>query len=412
MPVFAYRGETAEGRTVNGVVDADSPRGARAKLRETGVFVTELTEAHAAASKGKESASPAAASRSLFQRKVPAAELALLSRQLSALLSAGVQLTEALGALSDQSPRPVVKRMLSQVRERVREGSTLADAFAAHPDVFPSLYVGMVRAGEQAAALEAVLDRLAEYSERQAEFTSKVRGAMTYPAIMMLVGAGIMGFLVSYVVPQVSTIFEQQKVALPTMTKILLAFSGFLRDYWLLLAGGIAGIVVGFATAISTPRGRQLYDTAMLRAPYIGPTTIRIICARFARTLGTLLASGVQLLPALDAVKGVVTNSLLRDAVEESRESIREGHGMAQTLAQSGLFPPLLIEMIRVGERSGELEPMLERVADNYEHEVSHSLNQMTTILEPVMTIVMAAVIVFMMLAVLMPIFQLNQMVQ
>ena len=170
--------------------------------------------------------------------------------------------------------------------------------------------------------------------------------------------------------------------------------------------------MAGLTTALATVRGRRMYDTAMLKVWYLGPTMIRIICARFARTLATLLASGVQLLPALEAVKGVVTNGLLKDAVEQSRESIREGHGMGQTLAQSGLFPPLLIEMIRVGERSGELERMLERVADNYEREVSHSLSQMTTMLEPVMTLVMAAVIVFMMLAVLMPIFQLNQLMQ
>ena len=163
---------------------------------------------------------------------------------------------------------------------------------------------------------------------------------------------------------------------------------------------------------MATPRGRRIYDTAILKISYIGPTMIRIICARFARTLATLLASGVQLLPALDAVKGVVTNGLFKDAVENSRESIREGHGMGETLVHSGLFPPLLIEMVRVGERSGELERMLERVADNYEHEVSHSLWQMTTVLEPVMTLAMAAVIVFMMLAVLMPIFQLNQLMQ
>jgi len=298
------------------------------------------------------------------------------------------------------------------VRESVREGSSLADALAAHPDVFSDLYVGMVRAGEAAGALEAVLDRLAEYSERQSEFVSKVRGALTYPIIMMCVGTAIMGFLVTYVVPQVATIFEQQHAVLPLMTRVLIGISDFLTAYWLvlliLLAGGIAGIVSG----LSTRWGRRLYDTWLLRIPYIGPTVIRVICARFARTLATLLESGVQLLPALGAVKRVVTNGLLADAVEQSRENIREGHGMGQTLQRSGLFPPLLVEMIKVGERSGELEDMLKRVADNYEREVEASLRQMTTVLEPVMTLVMAALILFMMMAVLLPIFQLNQLMQ
>jgi general secretion pathway protein F len=343
---------------------------------------------------------------------MPSSDLALLTRQLSALLGAGVQLVDALGALADQSARAQTKRMLSQVRERVREGSSLADALTAHRDVFSDLYIGMVRAGEQAAALEAVLDRLAEYGERQSEFVTKVRGALTYPIIMMCVGTAIMAFLVAYVVPQVATIFEQQHAALPLATKILISFSGMVTTYYLPIGLLLIAMVAGITGAMATPRGRRIYDIGILKLWYIGPTIIRIICARFARTLATLLASGVQLLPALDAVKGVVTNGLLKDAVEKSRENIREGHGMGETLSQSGLFPPLLIAMIRVGERSGELERMLERVADNYEHEVAHSLSQMTTVLEPVMTLAMAAVIVFMMLAVLMPIFQLNQLMQ
>ena len=409
MPVFAYRGLAANGRSVAGVIDADSARSARGKLRDLGVFPTDL---------GEQAASERGAGWSLrslmpvLQRRIPATELALMTRQMSALLGAGVQLVETLGTLADQATRPAVKRMLSQVREAVREGTSLADALAVHPDIFSDLYVGMVRAGETAGALEAVLDRLAEYSERQAEFVAKVRGALTYPIIMMCVGVGIMGFLVSFVVPQIATIFQQQHAALPTMTRYLIAFSNFLTTYWMLLLIGLGGIVFGILAGLSSKRGRRLYDTWLLRMPYLGHTVIRIICARFARTLATLLSSGVQLLPALTAVRRVVTNGLLADAVDESRESIREGHGMGQTLARSGLFPPLLIEMIKVGERSGDLERMLERVADNYEHEVENSLRQMTTMIEPLMTLVMAGMILFMMLAVLMPIFQLNQLMQ
>jgi type II secretory pathway component PulF len=213
-------------------------------------------------------------------------------------------------------------------------------------------------------------------------------------------------------VPQVATIFEEQHAVLPMMTRILIRISAMLGQYWveilLITAALIAGIISGLATAT----GRRIYDRWLLRMPYIGPTVIRVICARFARTLATLLSSGVQLLPSLGAVNRVVTNGLLAEAVERSRESIREGHGMGQTLERSGLFPPLLVEMIKVGERSGELEQMLERVADNYEREVESSLRQMTTILEPLMTLVMAALILFMMLAVLLPIFQLNQLMQ
>ncbi len=409
MPVFAYRGLASDGRSVAGVIDADNPRGARGKLRDLGIFPTEVAE---------EESAPALRTRPLRQwlpgirRRIPAPELSLVTRQLGALLGAGVQLVDALGTLSGQSSRPLTKRTLSQVRESVREGSSLADAMAGHPDIFSELYVGMVRAGEAAGALEAVLDRLAEYSERQSEFVSKVRGALTYPAIMMCVGGLIMGFLVSYVVPQVATIFEQQHAVLPLMTRVLISISNFLTGYWLILLIGLVAAVAGIAAGLSTKAGRRFYDTWLLRIPYLGPTVVRIVCARLARTLATLLKSGVQLLPALAAVKRVVTNGLLADALEASRDSIRAGHGMGDTLARSGLFPPLLVEMVRVGERSGELEQMLERVADNYEREVETSLRQMTTMLEPLMTLVMAAVILFMMMAVLLPIFQLNQLMQ
>jgi general secretion pathway protein F len=403
MPVFAYRGLATNGRSVAGVVDADSLRNARGKLRERGIFPTELAEEKVAAKRELADFLPA------FGRRIPPAELALLTRQLSSLLGAGVQLVDALGALTDQATRSITKRLLSQVRERVREGSSLADALAAHPDTFSDLYVGMVRAGEQAGALETVLDRIADFSESQGEFVAKVRHALTYPIIMLCVGSAIMFFLVSYVVPQVATIFQQSKAALPLPTRMLIGLSNLLSNYWMPLLIAIAAIIAGITWGISTERGRRIYDRWMLRLPYIGPTITRVICARFARTLATMLQSGIQLLPALASVKHVVTNGLLADAVEESRTSIREGHGMSHPLAQSGLFPPLLVEMIRVGERSGEVEQMLERVADAYEREVERSLNQLTALLEPVMTLAMAGVILFMMLAILMPIFQLNQ---
>jgi general secretion pathway protein F len=409
MAVFAYRGFSSGGRPVSGVVDADNARTARAKLRSQGVFPTEITE-----EEGRQAVSVSIRKwmPSLGGRKMKPTELSLMTRQLSSLLGAGVQLVDAIGTLSDQSSRPMVKKMLSQVRERVREGSSLADALAAHRDVFSDLYIGMVRSGEAAAALEAVLDRLADYNERQAEFIAKVRGAMTYPIIMMAVGTAIMGFLVVYVVPKVAGVFQENHAALPFATLLLIGVSDFIINYWYAMLAITIGLVAGISFALSTPKGRRFYDKTVLKLPYIGPTVIRVICARFARTLGTLLSSGVQLMPALEAVKGIVTNGLLRDAVEDSRESIREGHGMGDTLKRSGLFPPLLVEMVKVGERSGELERMLDRVADSYEREVENSLAQMATVLEPVMTLVMAGGILFMMMAVLMPIMQLNQLMQ
>jgi len=406
MPVFAYRGLAANGRSVTGVVDADSVRTARGKLRDRGIFPTELAEAEQAVRRSLSDYLPS------FGRRIPPSELSLLTRQLSSLLGAGVQLVDALAALADQSARAVTKRLLSQIRERVREGTSLGDALAAHPDTFSDLYIGMVRAGEAAGALETVLNRVADFSESQAEFKAKVTHALTYPIIMVCVGSAIMFFLMGYVVPQVATIFQQNNAALPLPTVILIAISNFVSNYWMVLLLAIAAIVAAVTYALSTRRGRRLYDTWLLRIPYIGGTVTRVLCARFSRTLATMLQSGVQLLPALASVKHVITNALLADTIEESRTSIREGHGMTHPLAQSGLFPPLLIEMIRVGERTGEVESMLERVADTYEREVERSLNQLTTLLEPLMTLAMAGIILFMMLAILLPIFQLNQLMK
>jgi len=406
MPVFAYRGLAANGRSVAGVVDADSVRTARGKLRDRGIFPTELAEAEQAVRRSLSDYLPS------FGRRIPPSDLSLLTRQLSSLLGAGVQLVDALAALADQSARPVTKRLLSQIRERVREGTSLGDALAAHPDTFSDLYIGMVRAGEAAGALETVLNRVADFSESQAEFKAKVTHALTYPIIMVCVGGAIMFFLMGYVVPQVATIFQQNNAALPLPTVILITISNFVSNYWMVLLLAIAAIVAGVTYALSTRRGRRFYDTWLLRVPYIGATVTRVLCARFSRTLATMLQSGVQLLPALASVKHVITNVLLADTIEESRTSIREGHGMTHPLAQSGLFPPLLIEMIRVGERTGEVESMLERVADTYEREVERSLNQLTTLLEPLMTLAMAGIILFMMLAILLPIFQLNQLMK
>lgn len=406
MPVFAYRGLASNGRSVAGVVDADSVRTARGKLRDRGIFPTDLAEEEAAVKRRLSDYLPS------FGRRIPPSELSLLTRQLSSLLGAGVQLVDALAALADQSARPLTKRLLSQIRERVREGTSLGDALAGHPETFSDLYIGMVRAGEAAGALETVLNRVADFSESQAEFKAKVTHALTYPIIMVCVGGAIMFFLMGYVVPQVATIFQQNNAALPLPTVILITISNFISGYWMFLLLLMVGTIAGIVYALSTRSGRRFYDTWLLRMPYVGGTVTRVLCARFSRTLATMLQSGVQLLPALASVKHVVTNVLLADAVEESRTSIREGHGMTHPLAQSGLFPPLLVEMIRVGERTGEVESMLERVADTYEREVERSLNQLTTLLEPLMTLAMAGIILFMMLAILLPIFQLNQLMK
>jgi len=405
MPLYAYRGLDTGGHAVGGVVDADSPRGARQKLRRTGVFPTDLNEERRDAPRTL----PLLARR---PERVPAAELAAITRQFSTLVAAGLPLVEALGALSEQAERPVLSRTLAQVRQEVTEGSSLADALARHPRIFVSLYVNMVRAGEASGALHVVLERLADYTENQARLLGKVRSALTYPAIMLILSATILFFLLSYVVPKVTRIFQETHQQLPLPTRLLLGVSDFAAQWWWVLLLGMAGIAIGVLRWSRTPGGRDRIDHWMLRVPYFGRLTQKLAVARFARTLSTLLASGIGLLPALDIVKSIVDNTVLTRAIERARDAIREGQSIAPPLRESGLFPPLVVHMVAVGERSGQLEAMLGKAADTYDDEVENAVTALTTILEPIIIVFMGGVVLFIVLAILLPIFELNRIVK
>lgn len=401
MAVFAYRGLTSDGRTVRGVVDADSARGARARLRRDGIFPTSIDEE-------RERGAPALPGGG----RVRPGDLALVSRQLGTLVGAGMPVVEALGAVSEQTERPAMARVLSHVRDAVTQGQSLADALAAHPSVFPGLYVGMVRAGEAAGALDLVLDRLAGYTESQARIRAKVRGALAYPVLMTVVSLGIVAFLLGFVVPRVTRIFTEQKQTLPLLTRVLLGVSNAVADWWWLLAGLLAAAAAALALSLRRPEGRLRFDRLLLTLPLVGPVMTRIAVARFARTLSTLLANGIPLLPALDVAGEVTGNAALTEAVGRARAAIREGQGLAGPLHESGLFPPMLLHMVSVGERSGELESMLDKAAIAYEQEIEGTLATATAVLEPVLIVVMGAVVLFIVLAILLPIFEINALVR
>ena len=406
MPVYSYVGLSPEGKNVTGIIDADSPRAARLKLRKTGVFPTDVTETSV------EAGSPRA-SRSisrLFERITPQ-ELAVMTRQLSTLVSAGLPLVECLSALIDQVDTERMKSMLTQTRERVNEGSSLADALREHPKLFSDLYVNMVRAGEASGALDVVLLRLADYTESTAELRSKLRSALTYPAIMFVFGGLLLFFLLSYVVPKITRLFLESKQVLPLPTRVLMAISGMLSTWWPLLLVLAIGATIGLRFYVRTPAGRERYDHWVLAAPIFGKLAKKIAVARFSRTLSTLLRSGIGLLPSLDIVKNIVDNKALYDATEAARDAIREGQSIAPPLRKSGIFPPLMIHMIAVGERSGQLEEMLYKTAETYEAEVDTTIATLTTLLQPVMTIFMGGVVLFIVLAILLPIFQMSQLV-
>lgn len=406
MPVFAYRGLTSTGRTVQGVVDADSAKSARVRLRRDGIFPTEVAEERAAA--------PGGATGFSLRRgpRMSPADLALVSRQLSTLLGAGVPVVEALAAVGEQSDRPVVTQVLSHVRDQVTQGTPLADALAGYPAIFPELYVGMVRAGEAAGALDLVLERLATYTEAQTRLNAKLRNALAYPILMTVVSTGIVGFLLGFVVPRVTRIFADQKQTLPFLTRLLLGISDAIASAWWLIALVIAGGVAWLLAARKRPAWRLWADRKLLTMPLLGPILTRIAVARFARTLATLLGNGIPLLSALEVASGVAGNRALSQAIDEARSAIREGQSIAAPLRQSGLIPPLVTHMIAVGERSGELEAMLGKVADGYEQEVESTLGTLTAILEPVTIVVMGGIVLFIVLAILLPIFEINALVR
>jgi general secretion pathway protein F len=410
MPVYAYKGLSERGRAVSGIVDADTPKGARLKLRRDGIFPTDLVEEQRRAL-----AATAARAQlnlgSLFERITPQ-ELALLTRQLSTLVGAQLPLVDCLSALIEQVESARIKRILSQVREQVTEGTSLADALKAHPRIFSDLYVNMVRAGEASGALDIVLLRLADYTEDYARLRDKVRSALTYPVLMAMVSGGMLFFLLSYVVPKITRMFEETQQSLPAMTVVLLGISGFLQDYWWVIVGLLLVAAVSVRVSTRTPAGRLRYDRSVLSVPYAGKLLKKVALARFARTLSTLLSSGIPLLQSLDIVKNVVGNSVLSQAIEDGRSSIREGQSIAPPLKKSGLFPSMLIHMIAVGEKSGELEQMLAKAAEAYDNEVESSVAALTSILEPVMILVMGGVVLFIVLAILLPIMNMQELVR
>ncbi|QDE89445.1 type II secretion system protein GspF [Myxococcus xanthus] len=414
MPVFEYRGLNSAGKQIKGLLEADSPKTLRSKLRADGIFLTDVLAqaegSRAAVAKGTNAALVARDIdlRKLGRGRVNTDDVAIFTRQLSTLLGAGVTLVESLSALVDQVEKERFKRALSDIKQRVNEGSSLAEAMGQHPKIFPSIYVNMVRAGEASGALDAVLTRLADFTENQARLQQKILSTMLYPAIMMVVGGGILVALMVFVVPKVTKIFETMKATLPLSTRFLIASSNFFQSWWFILLPAMALGVVLFMRWTKSPSGKPKWDRFTLKAPVVGNLVRLLSISRFARTLSTLLKSGVPLLAAMDIVKAIMTNTVLAEVVEKARDSIREGESIANPLKRSGEFPPLVYHMVAIGERSGQLEEMLTSVADNYETQVNVRISALTSLLEPLLIVVMGAVIAFVALSILMPILQVN----
>jgi general secretion pathway protein F len=404
MPVFEYKALNTAGKTVQGLREADSAKSLRATLRRDGVFLTEVV--------GQKQADAQAAREVNVRRwvlgRVSAEDLAIATRQLAVLVHAGIPLVEALTALVEQVDKEKLKRVLGDVKQRVNEGSSLGDALGAHPRVFGELYVNMIRAGEHSGALEIVLVRLADFTETQARLRSKILGTLAYPAAMMVIGSLVLGILFTVVIPRLTKIFEDTKATLPWMTRALMGFTSLVTQWWWALLLLAVAAVWGFLRWRATPTGRARWHRFVLTVPVFGRLARIIAIGRFARTLSTLLKSGVPLLVSMDIVKNVVGNVRLAEVIEQARDAIREGESIAAPLKRSGEFPPLVHHMVAVGERSGALEEMLANVASAYEAQVDTTVTALTSLLEPIMIVAMGVVVAFIVFSVLMPILQLN----
>ena len=340
--------------------------------------------------------------------RVTVRDIALMTRQLAVLLNAGMPLVESLSALIEQTTRPKLQKAIFDVRDRVREGSRLAAALAAHPKVFAPLYVNMVRAGESSGALERVLFRLADIMEHDAKMRAQVLSTLAYPAFMCLFAVAIISFLMLVIVPRITALFERREQKLPRLTEILITTTDFIGAYWYLITGAVLLLLFVWRYWVTRPDGRRAWDRFKLTVPVYGSLQVKMVCARFARTLGTMLESGLTMMKALEVVNTVVQNKHFEDAMEDIKAGVRRGRDLAIPMKESGVFPPMLIHMVELGQRSGEIEGMLIKVAEIYDEDVRLSLDALVSLLEPVIIVIMGLFVGLLVLAILLPILNMS----
>ncbi|MHC4549684.1 MAG: type II secretion system inner membrane protein GspF [Planctomycetota bacterium] len=418
MPIYDYRGFDTAGGTKSGIIDADTPREARSRLRDQNVLVTDLTLSDVSAGVGEEEAK--VKRRSLwrrvlkFERRIRGeAALPVYTRQLATLLRSGIPLAQSLGALIEQVEHRDIEAILRDIREQVVRGKSFGDALALHPKLFDDLYVNMVKAGEASGNLDDVLTRMADFRVRQQRIAGRVKTALIYPAIMLFVGSGVVIFLVNFVVPKLVNIAKSRGTELPWMTRMLDWTSTFLQEHglWLLITVFLAWIVWRYVF-LAQGHIRLWWDTTKLKLPVVGTLLKKQIVSRFAVTMSTLLRSGVTVLESLGIVKTVLNNRLMENVLEDVRTRILEGADIATPLKKSGVFPPVVGYMVAVGEQTGQLEEMLERVSEAYEEEIETSTARALAILEPTLIVVLAFVVGFIVLSVMLPILQTSTSIQ
>ncbi|HYB98072.1 MAG TPA: type II secretion system F family protein [Candidatus Limnocylindrales bacterium] len=415
MAAYAYKASTREGRIVEGLMEASGEAAVVASLRGQGFIplaVREGTTAAAASSRGF--SLPDLASMSLPWRrakKVKGRDLMIFTGELATLLKAGLPLDRSLASLSALSENPTLKAVVSQVLARVQEGRSLSQALGEHPAVFPPLYVNMIRAGEAGGIVEGVLERLADYLERSEKTREQIKSAMVYPIILIVTAGGAIAILLTVVMPRFAAIFADLGTAMPASTQAVMAISEFVKSYWWLLVLSCMGVWYGIRRYVDTPAGRERYDRLALSAPVFGDLVSKLQVARFARTLGTMLRGGVPLIQSLDIVRSIVPNVIISRALAAVQRDVSEGKGLSGPLERTGVFPPLALQMVGVGEETGRLDEMLIVVSDHYDREVTNAVARVMTLIGPVILIFMAVVIGVIVWAMMSAVFSVNQMI-
>lgn len=402
MAAFVYQGFDRAGKATKGVIDAETVKAARSKLRAQGVFPSSITEQKA----GKVTSGSGLninVDFSKFFQRVSAHDLADFTGQLATLVSAGIPLVEAFSALIDQTENPILKLTLVEIREQLNQGDPLHKAMRKHPRIFNTLYVNMVAAGEQSGALDTVLRRLTAYTESVVKMRSELIGALTYPALMGLISLGVVAGLFLGVIPRIRRIFDSFDVTLPLLTRIMLGLSDFVQDYWILMLISLIGFAFWFRWWVRTEKGRDRWDRMMLTLPILGRINRLVEVSRFCRTFSTLLASGVPIITAIAITESIVGNTIIKHAIGAASKNISEGESIARPLKDSGEFPPLVTHMIAIGERTGDLEPMLQKVADSYDTRVENTLKGLTATLEPIMIVTLGGIVMVVALSILIP---------
>src|SRR6185312_2622256 len=402
MPLFEYRGLTRDGKNTKGTLDAENVRAARMKLKKDGIYVSDIRDrqkANNAANKQKRSRG----------KKVPIRDLALMTRQLATLIKANIPLVDALSAVAEQVENPTLSEAIADCKNMVNEGSPFYKALSKYPNIFNNIFITMCEAGEMSGTLDMILIRLAEFTEASNEMRSKVSSALTYPVNMMVVTMGLLTFLFVFVIPKIVSVFESYpNMKLPWYTQAIISISGVMVNYWYIIIGVSVTVGLLFANWKRTTEGKKKWDAISLKLPLFGELNRMVAVARFTRTLATLLTGGVPMLHAMQIVRNVVDNEPIAKAIDEARSNISEGESIAGPLKKSGQFPPIVIHMVNIGEKTGELENMLVQVSDAYDFQVNNKIETMTGLMGPVVLVLMGGVIGVIVFSVMVPMFELT----